>query len=186
MLTEEQKIEAQLQLDNYRSQAEAMANLDDEIRAKLNDFDLQAKAVDPISTELLALARVEGEQAWARIDQINLIVTILFIATIIIGVLLAIIIANILRKAITQRIITLTKVANSLQAGQLNIVAPVESQDEIGQLGGAFNNMTDQLRTLVNSLEQQVAERTVDLTRRSTQLETAGQVARDITSVLDQ
>jgi GAF domain-containing protein len=45
----------------------------------------------------------------------------------------------------------------------LTVQAPVESQDETGQLATAFNSMTTQLRGLIGSLEEQVQERTAEL-----------------------
>ena len=45
--------------------------------------------------------------------------------------------------------------------------------------------MTLQLRSLVGNLEQRVAERTRRLERRSLQLQTAAEVARDITTIQD-
>jgi len=58
---------------------------------------------------------------------------------------------------------TLTNTAAAITAGDLSQVAPVESNDEIGTLAGAFNNMTSQLRELIGSLEGRVAARTKDL-----------------------
>lgn len=49
------------------------------------------------------------------------------------------------------------------------IVAPRE--DELGQLGAAFNTMAEELSKLYRSLEQRVAEKTVALTRSNQSLE---------------
>jgi len=79
----------------------------------------------------------------------------------------------------------LTETAAGIAAGDLTRVAPVESEDEIGALARAFNQMTAQLRDLVGSLEQRVADRTRDLERRARYLEASAQVARDAASVLE-
>lgn len=55
-------------------------------------------------------------------------------------------------------------------------------QDEIGLLGQAFHQMTSHVRTLVNSLEQNIKDRTRDLERRTRELETATRIAREITT----
>jgi len=60
-------------------------------------------------------------------------------------------------------IIRLTAVARAVASGDLQVQAPIEAQDEIGQLAMAFNQMTAQLRNLFGSLEEQVQERTVEL-----------------------
>jgi GAF domain-containing protein/HAMP domain-containing protein len=66
---------------------------------------------------------------------------------------------------------TLTDTAAAIATGDLTRVAPVESEDEIGILARAFNNMTERLRELVGSLEQRVAERTSELQERTAEVE---------------
>ncbi|MBU0703960.1 MAG: PAS domain S-box protein, partial [Chloroflexi bacterium] len=58
---------------------------------------------------------------------------------------------------------TLTDTVAAIADGDLTRVAPVESDDEVGVLARAFNQMTEQLRDLISGLEQRVAERTRDL-----------------------
>jgi GAF domain-containing protein/HAMP domain-containing protein len=63
-------------------------------------------------------------------------------------------------------------------AGDLTLRTTVVSQDEIGQLAVSFNNMADQIQTLVAGLEQRVADRTA-------QLRASAEVGRAATSTLD-
>jgi GAF domain-containing protein/HAMP domain-containing protein len=70
--------------------------------------------------------------------------------------LLAIGVAQILAGPITR----LTAVATQIAAGDLTAQAPVGSADEIGRLAQAFNDMTSQLRELIDSLEERVTSRT--------------------------
>jgi len=62
---------------------------------------------------------------------------------------------------------TLTTTATEIAAGDLSRIAPVESNDEIGTLAKAFNAMTSQLRELIGTLEQRVADRTKALATSS-------------------
>ncbi len=57
----------------------------------------------------------------------------------------------------------LTQVARRVTGGDLAVQAPVERQDETGELAEAFNTMTAQLRRSIGSLEEQVQERTSEL-----------------------
>jgi signal transduction histidine kinase/DNA-binding NarL/FixJ family response regulator len=50
-----------------------------------------------------------------------------------------------------------------IQAGSLSVQIPVESDDEIGFVASAFNEMTRQVNYLVNHLEELIAERTSKL-----------------------
>jgi len=88
-------------------------------------------------------------------------------------------------RQIVRPIETLATTAQEIRAGDLSRQAKVTTRDEIGGLAQAFNSMTAQLRDLIGSLEQRVAERTADLERRAVQLTTAAEVSRAASSILD-
>ena len=79
----------------------------------------------------------------------------------------------------------LTEVATAIAGGNLSERIEIGRRDEIGALANAFAQMTAQLRDLIGSLEQRVAERTQALAYRSAQLETAAQVSEAASSMLD-
>ncbi|MBN1582505.1 MAG: GAF domain-containing protein [Anaerolineae bacterium] len=89
-----------------------------------------------------------------------------------------------IRQAI-QPLRSLTATANDISAGNLERVAPVESEDEIGTLARAFNSMTAQLRDLIGDLEENVRDRTAMLERRSDMLQASSDVGRTVASILD-
>ncbi|MBN1220636.1 MAG: HAMP domain-containing protein, partial [Anaerolineae bacterium] len=68
--------------------------------------------------------------------------------------------------------------ARAINAGDLSQQVQVTTQDELGVLANAFNSMTAQLRSLIDSLEQQVA-------RRTRQIETVVEVSQQLTGILD-
>ena len=72
----------------------------------------------------------------------------------------------------------LTAVAEKVATGDLSAQAAVETQDEIGQLAGTFNQMTEQLRTTLEGLEGRIAERT-------RALDLSADVSRRISLILD-
>jgi PAS domain S-box-containing protein len=72
----------------------------------------------------------------------------------------------------------LTNVANTISAGNLNVIANVKSSDEIGVLANVFNTMVSQLRDTFGTMEQRVADRTRDL-------ELASEVGRTVTAKID-
>jgi GAF domain-containing protein/HAMP domain-containing protein len=57
----------------------------------------------------------------------------------------------------------LTNTANKIIAGNIEAKAEVQTRDEIGILANTLNTMTANLRELIQSLEQRVVERTVEL-----------------------
>ncbi len=64
-------------------------------------------------------------------------------------------------------------------AGDLNHVVAMPRDDEIGILSRSFEQMTGQLRMMVQRLEQQVTDRTLALQRKSDQFRAANLVARE-------
>ncbi len=116
--------------------------------------------------------------AAVQMTQQSLILIVLF-------VIVAISIGWVFMARTTRPLHDLVAGATAIGAGNLQYTIKVESQDEIGILARAFNRMTVQLRDLIGSLEQRVADRTADLARRSTHLEAAAQVARDAAAIRD-
>lgn len=100
----------------------------------------------------------------------------LFISLVIIGLVSAA--AVILAQILAGPIMRLTRVAQQVTGGDLDVQGRVESNDEIGQLTQAFNMMTGRLRKTIDSLETQVTDRTH-------QLETALEVSQRLVGILD-
>jgi putative methionine-R-sulfoxide reductase with GAF domain len=101
--------------------------------------------------------------------------------TVALGVVIAVAVAGIaaaVAQVLARPISRLTEAANRVAAGDLQAQAHVESQDELGRLAATFNLMTAQLRDLVNSLEQRVAERTRALAA-------SAEVSRRLSTILD-
>ncbi len=78
-------------------------------------------------------------------------------------------------RTITNPLEKLTKVAEEISNGNLQVTAPIESYDEVGTLAETINRMTSQLQDTYNNLERRIAERTVDLeiSRRQTEARAA-------------
>ena len=76
-------------------------------------------------------------------------------------------------------ILHLTNIARQVSSGDLSAEASVTTGDEVGQLATTFNSMTAQLRGLVGTLEQRVADRTKALA-------TSSEVSRRLSTILDQ
>jgi signal transduction histidine kinase/DNA-binding NarL/FixJ family response regulator len=155
-----QQAQALAHLNDHESVAKEVLKLDVEIRSKLNEFDLQAESIDPISEELIALANAEVQRTRDRIASANQLATVLLIATILAAVVLASVVATVFNNSITRNVIKLTEVAGQLRDGNLEVRAQINSADELGQLADSFNAMATRINALVNDLEQQIAERT--------------------------
>ncbi|HEX2906790.1 MAG TPA: ATP-binding protein [Phototrophicaceae bacterium] len=76
----------------------------------------------------------------------------------------------------------LTKATNAIEAGDLTIRVQTRQNNEIGQLARSFNQMTQQLASLINTLEERVKARTVELEIARDQAEQASRAKSDFLS----
>ena len=84
----------------------------------------------------------------------------------VVGLLSALLLAIgiwLISRQVTRPILTLATTATAVAAGDLDAHVPVTSEDEVGALTVAFNDMTAQLRENVETLERRVDERTAEL-----------------------
>jgi signal transduction histidine kinase len=72
---------------------------------------------------------------------------------------------KLLKRLVSEPLLRLSRMAESIAAGDLTTHVPVESADEIGQLAGAFNHMSAELARSYAELEMRVQERTEELSQ---------------------
>jgi signal transduction histidine kinase/CheY-like chemotaxis protein/HAMP domain-containing protein len=117
--------------------------------------------------EVALLAEMSQAEAFAPARQ--LAGAILLIGSVSAGLLAAGV--YLLARQIARPILAITDTATQVAAGDLTQTAPVLTEDEVGVLARAFNQMTGQLRLLYEHLEEQVEERTAALSRANEQLQ---------------
>ncbi|MBE7468821.1 MAG: hypothetical protein DPW09_02395 [Anaerolineae bacterium] len=96
----------------------------------------------------------------------------------VVAILIAVIVGLFTTRSIATPLANLAATARQIAAGNLQLKASVAREDEVGDLAQAFNIMTDQLRGLIDSLEERVRERT-------RALETGAEISRQLTAILD-
>lgn len=69
-----------------------------------------------------------------------------FVAGVVVSVLLAVLTVWWLQRTVLGPIQSVTEAARAIGSGQLHLLVPVQSRDEVGQLAEAFNSMTAKLR----------------------------------------
>ena len=84
----------------------------------------------------------------------------------------AFLLQRLLKRLVSEPLLRLSRMAESIAGGDLTTHVPVESADEIGQLAGAFNHMTTELAHSYAELEMRVQERTEKLTNALQELRT--------------
>ncbi|MEJ2156040.1 MAG: response regulator [Desulfobacteraceae bacterium] len=150
-------------LDRFKPTAERIMAVDVAIKSKFNDFAIQEQVVAPISAALIGLANAEVQRSQARIARANITAIIIMAAITLMGLVLATYIARVLNHSITQRVVRLTATAGELRTGNLTVLAEESGQDELTELASTFNMMATRIRSLVNHLENEVEQQTVEL-----------------------
>ncbi|HXV41840.1 MAG TPA: ATP-binding protein, partial [Anaerolineae bacterium] len=89
-------------------------------------------------------------------------------------------------RVITRPIEALTTAAAAISGGDLEQQAKPVGPVELVTLAEAFNTLTARLRLLINSLQDQVAQRTAQLEARVEQLATLNRITQTVASVRDQ
>lgn len=126
-----------------------------------------------------------AEQHAAEISKTQRAATNVTLLSALIAVILGVIAALLIGRNLTQPLLDLTRTAENIAGGKLELRATTERQDEIGALAMAFNSMTAQLGNLIGNLDKRVAERTRQVQSRTDQLHAASEVGRSVTSILD-
>ncbi len=139
---------------------------------RLNQLDSIVTTVGSTVTDYDQYLNTQEKQVVERTSLLANIIIVAMIATVL--AISLIIYFNILRP-----IDILTQSAHEISHGDYTYQTKVQSRDEFGQLGSAFNTMTIRLRELIGNLEQRVADRTKALS-------TSTEVSRRLSTILDQ
>lgn len=120
--------------------------------------------IEPVGHE----ARLATKRVVDRADSLNTWVTL---GGLTLSVIFTVIAAIVLARATAQPIVRMVRAAREVGRGNLNIEVPVRTNDELGELGRAFNEMTGRLKESREGLEAEVRKRTEELRRREKDLE---------------
>ncbi len=150
-------------LNRVRELADKILVSEAAIKSRFNGFALQSEAVDSVSTTLARLAGEEVEKSRQRIHAIREKVVRTVLAMTIAGIVAAFFVIRMMNRFIIRRVARLTRLAGELREGNLDVVIPEDSGDELGQLARTFNLMTIRIRDLVGTLESKVEQRTAEL-----------------------
>lgn len=131
------------------------------------------------SSELLAETAAVSQQLASETRNTVAISLLLIVGVFIVASVTSLAISN----RLTVPLKDLTQVANEITSGNFDTKAEVQTQDEIGTLATTLNSMTENIKDLVQSLEQRVAERTVALQESLQKGERRGKQFEAITKV---
>lgn len=131
--------------------------------------------------DVVAISEIEQGEVVQKIVE-------LLLTNISVGVftaLMTLAIVLVISRSISNPIVNLASKAVLLAQGDLSARVTIQQNDEIGTLANTFNSLGVELQTLVQTLEQKVADRTDDLQKQANRLRLAAEVARDSTTSQD-
>ncbi|MGE4560121.1 MAG: PAS domain S-box protein [Desulfobulbus sp.] len=142
---------------------EEILAVDGAIKTTFNDFNLQTDTVQPIARLLTDEAAKEVATAQKEADHAvsGALFALAFclLAAIATGVLAS----RFISRTITRRIKGLTQCAAEIRQGRLSINASEQPDDELGRLGQTLNLMSGNIKSMIDQLEQTVADRSGQL-----------------------
>ena len=162
-------------LDAYAGLADKVLETVKDMQTNVHDFWLQSRAVDPIAEELKQLSASEVARARTRSVWAGRLAAGILVATALLGLACLAVAARLLHASITSKIETMTRHAEAVRAGHLDVFLQNGSSDELGVLAGAFNAMTARLKEMVDTLEDKVRLRTRELAEKNSELDAKNQ-----------
>ena len=171
LLDDEVKQAINMHLEQIHIIANKILDIDVAIDSKFRDFHLQQKAARNVSEKLIRLAKNEVEKSEEKIAKTYRTAAVLLTGITGTGLIIAVFIAFMLHINITRRILRLTRSAERLKGGHLDVTVKEGPLDELGRLEKAFNYMTARMKKLVRTLEKTVRERTYELRKSNKHLQ---------------
>ncbi len=144
--------------------------------------DVYQGVVQPIQTSNWLLAYYEPQTTFAAAltTQVNNNQLIALIVTAVAAAATAL-----FAQFITRPVRDLDAAAREMAAGNLDVRAAEDSEDELGQLGRTLNQMATRLKETLAEMEARIAARTADAERRSAQIRAAAEVGRAANQIRD-
>jgi diguanylate cyclase (GGDEF)-like protein len=169
------KTEALRLCDAFDKTAARLMETAASMSANANDFALQARAVDPIAEDLRRITAVEVERAKGRIGWATKLAGGIVLFSALLGLGCIFWVARLLHRAVTSRIVDLTRYAGAVRDGHFGEAIDLDGADEIGLLSRALADMNDRIHHLVGSLEDKVRQRTLELDAKNRELDAKNQ-----------
>ncbi len=169
------KTEALRLCDTFDKVAARLMDTAASMSANANDFALQARAVDPIAEDLRRITAVEVERAKGRIGWATKLAGGIVLFSALLGLGCIFWVARLLHRAVTSRIVELTRYAGNVSHGHFGEAIDMAGADEIGLLARALADMNGRIHDLVGGLEDKVRQRTLELDAKNRELDAKNQ-----------
>jgi two-component system nitrate/nitrite sensor histidine kinase NarX len=130
--------------------------------------------VDQIDRVVVLIeGELESKARWLRVVQLILLGFIVLVSLMTIGML---------RSQLVLPLAHLLQAAKTVSQGSFSVRVQRVSNDELGQLGRAFNTMVEEIASMYGHLEEKVDEKTRELTRTNQSLELLYRISQKLSA----
>ncbi|MBE7472776.1 MAG: hypothetical protein DPW09_12050 [Anaerolineae bacterium] len=147
-------------IQTYLAAFKQLVALDRAVETNTTIFRDLTMDINRVSEHIGAESQTGVARARQQLEMINRQSTTALIVTSALAFSLAVLAALFLTRRIIRPLTQLSEAAQQIGQGNLDPVVQVRGHDEFATLANVFNQMTAQLRDLIGSLEERVAERT--------------------------
>lgn len=158
----------------------AMAGQNDAALALLNEEAIpQAQKTNQLINDLFETKEKVGSQRAAEYSDYAQTTILTMVAVIAVAMVAAILLGLFISRIISNPVRKMVDAANQIANGDLNVVIDVNTKDEIGLLGSAFRQMTDNLNEVMGNIQaaseqvaagsKQVSESSMSLSQGATE-----------------
>ena len=135
------------------------SNQRESLRPQLNaDIDPKYETLFVAYNELLDAKVALGRDRLDRLNGIVSLTAVIGLAVIAIAAIISVILAVRVSSGISKPVKQLVDASKKLESGDLNFTLDIHSNNEIGQLGEAFNHMSRQFNTIISDMEYILAQ----------------------------
>lgn len=178
-LTDDQKGELLAKVETIQQSFGELIELDRQIAEDIDQFETIANALTPLVNELAADAQSDVDAAQNAFEDSQQVARIVEFGAIIIAFIFALSLIFFINRGLVRPIKNLTQVADKFAQGDYDQQATVHSNDEIGLLSRAFNEMADAVKNRDQSLNEaniQLEQRVIEVEAARTEAEQANKV----------
>jgi len=137
----------------YTAAFDRIVAIDADITAKTTEFTNKVHEIEPLTIEYLADSEADETAAIAEIDSVNSTARTTIIIVSIIAIVSGIGIGIYSARAITKPLGRMLRISNKIASGDLTVKVKSLSKDEIGELFGALQKMTENLKTVIGKVQ---------------------------------
>lgn len=129
------------------------------LRPQINaDLDGKYASLFESYTQLLDLKVDLGHQRLDRLNEIVLLTTVVGMAVIALSLAFSVFLGLRVSSSIAKPVKQLVDASQKLQNGDLDLSLQLQTKDEIGQLGEAFNHMAEQFKSIISDMEYTLSQ----------------------------